>query len=63
MKRKLPYFSEKLKNRVNNKTDYSYTEFEKFLLDKIRNGQFDNHNCKKGRKRNYHQFFEKHKLN
>lgn len=37
-------------------------KLENFLLRKIANGEFDNHSCKKGRKRNYSNFFEKNLL-
>lgn len=62
MKRKLSFFQERLGSTLENKEDIEMTKFEGFLVDKIQKGQFDNHNCKKGRKRNYHQFFEKHLL-
>ena len=35
---------------------------EVFLLDRILKGQFDNKNCKKGRKKNYDEFFQKNLL-
>lgn len=63
MKRKLTYFERRLRDIKNDRNNYNpASNFENFLLSKIENGDFDNKNCKKGRKRNYHTFFEKHLL-
>lgn len=62
MKRKLDIFQKKLDYVVKNKANMKLEKFESFLLEKIIKGSFDNNFCKKGRKRNYNQFFEKHQL-
>ena len=59
MKRKIRFFVEKLKNTIEQKEDLELGKFEIELLDRIIKGKFDNKYCKKGRKRNYHEFFEK----
>lgn len=62
MKRKIRYFEERLKITLENKEDKDIGKFEGVLLDRIVKGDFDNKSCKKGRKRNYHKFFEKNFL-
>ena len=62
MKRKIKYFEERLKMTLENKEDKKIGKFEGVLLDRIVKGEFDNKSCKKGRKRNYHKFFEKNFL-
>ena len=58
MKRKLNIFEEKL-NKLKN---HNPNGLEGYLLDKIKSGDFDNNSSKKGRKKNYNEFFEKNSL-
>ena len=53
MKWKLDIFEKKLRNLKVAKTE----GLEGFLLDKIKAGEFDNNSNKKGRKKNYNEFF------
>ena len=63
MKRKLSHYERKLREVKDSNSEHQFSsDFERLLLEKINHGHFDNKNCKKGRKRNYHQFFEKHYL-
>jgi hypothetical protein len=58
MKRKLKYFEERLNATLENKENLVVGDLEGVLLSRITKGEFDNKTCKKGRKRNYHKFFE-----
>ena len=54
MKRKVNSLEKRLKKTLQESSESdTQNELEFFLLQKIRNGEFDNKNCKKGRKRNY----------
>jgi len=65
MKRKIRFYETKLKKTLEtfeyNETDDEDT-LEQKLLARIMKGEFDNKNCRKGRKRNYTSFFEKNQL-
>jgi hypothetical protein len=58
MKRKLDIFEKRL-SLLEIKPNVG---LEGFLLEKIEAGQFDNNSSKKGRKKNYNEFFEKNLL-
>ena len=55
MWRKLDVFERRLKNEKK----FEKTGLEKFLIEKISAGEFDNNFSKKGRKKNYNDFFDK----
>ncbi len=58
MRRKLDIFEKRLMNLKIRPTE----GLEGFLLDKIEAGEFDNNSSKKGRKKNYNEFFQKNLL-
>lgn len=64
MKRKLGKFDKQLQETLVSK-DINFNDIPDLpglLLSKIAKGQFDNKNCKKGRKKNYDDFLEKTEL-
>ena len=63
MKRKIKSFESKLAETIkNSETRPPMGRLESVLLQRIANGDFDSHSCKKGRKSNYTNFFEKNLL-
>ena len=62
MKRKLKFYEHRLQRIVESGEATEPGRLEGMLVDRIRKGEFDNHSCKKGRKRNYNKFFEKNLL-
>ena len=62
MRRKTKYFEAKLAALTADNAPLPLDKLEALLLHRISKGEFDNHSCKKGRKRNYSNFFEKNLL-
>lgn len=63
MRRKTKQFEARLAEAIADlSNESSEGKFESLLLERIAKGEFDNNNCKKGRKRNYNNFFEKNLL-
>jgi hypothetical protein len=62
MKRKVKFYEHRLQKCIEQKDDLSTDRLENTLISRIVKGEFDNNSCRKGRKRNYHKFFEKNLL-
>lgn len=62
MRRKIKFYESRLKEMMDKSDQSDLSKFEQILINRISNGEFDNKSSRKGRKRNYNNFFEKNQL-